>query len=92
MRAGDLQPLSAGNMHVNTVTSASAAGYRAAPLLDFFMERYAAAYRAELAYFVKAIETGAEISPNGQDGLKALELADAAVQSMAAGKAIKVSI
>ena len=89
---GEKGVLMADNMHVNTVVSANASGYRAAPLLDFFMERYAAAYRAELAYFVKAIETGAEISPSGQDGLKALELADAAEQSRASGKAVKVSV
>jgi predicted dehydrogenase len=32
------------------------------------------------------------ISPTGLDGLKALELADAAVQSMQTGMEVKVSI
>ena len=84
--------LFAGNVHANTVSLANAEGYRAAPLLDFFMERYASAYRAELTYFAKALESGAAISPDGTDGLKALELADAAVLSMAEARAVTVAV
>ncbi len=89
---GEKGVLSAGNMHTNTVTMGNGAGYRSAPLLDFFMERYASAYRTELTSFVKAIESGGAISPNGADGLKALELADAAFESAKMGKTVKVSV
>lgn len=83
---------SAANVHNHTMTIANADGYRAAPLLNFFMERYSDAYRSELQSFVKALETGAAMSPSGLDGLKALELADAAVKSTQTGQEIKVSV
>ena len=89
---GSKGAVSASNVHNNTVTLANKDGYHDAPLLDFFMERYAAAYRTELQSFVKAITTGAEITPTGLDGLKALELADAAVKSMQSKTEISVSI
>lgn len=89
---GENGVLSAGNMHTNTVVLGNGSGYRGAPLMDFFMERYAPAYRAELTSFVKAIETGSAMSPSGADGLKSLELADAAVESAKSGKAVKVSV
>ena len=79
---GSKGAVSAANVHANTVTLANVDGYREAPLLNFFMERYADAYRSELQSFVTAIETGSPISPSGLDGLKALELADACVKSM----------
>jgi len=89
---GSKGAVSAANVHNNTVTLANADGYRAAPLLNFFMERYSAAYRTELQSFVKALESGTAMSPSGVDGLKALELADAAVKSMQTGQEVKVSV
>jgi myo-inositol 2-dehydrogenase/D-chiro-inositol 1-dehydrogenase len=89
---GSKGAVSAANVHNNTVTLANKEGYHDTPLLDFFMERYAVAYRTELQSFVKAIETGSPISPTGLDGLKALELADAAVKSVATGAEVKVSV
>jgi myo-inositol 2-dehydrogenase/D-chiro-inositol 1-dehydrogenase len=89
---GSKGAVSAANVHNNTVTIANKDGYHDAPLLDFFMERYAVAYRTELQSFVKAIETGSVISPTGLDGLKALELADAAFASMKSGAEVKVSV
>jgi myo-inositol 2-dehydrogenase/D-chiro-inositol 1-dehydrogenase len=49
-----------------------------APTQPFFLERYAAAYRAEMVHFVAALESGQAVTPTGQDGLKAQMLADAA--------------
>lgn len=71
----------AGNQRATTVTVASSAGYTVDPLLDFFMERYADAYRDELQTFVKMISGENVVIPSGIDGLKALELADAALES-----------
>lgn len=71
----------AGNQRATTVTVASSAGYTVEPLLDFFMERYADAYRDELQTFVKMISGENVVIPSGIDGLKALELADAALES-----------
>ena len=83
--------ISAENMRATTVTIANEKGYHAEPLLDFFMERYATAYKNELAYFVKSLEENTSITPNGRDGLISLELADAAVLSMETGKTVKLS-
>lgn len=80
--------VSAENMRATTVTLANQDGYQQEPLLDFFMERYAQAYQNELGYFVTCLTQGQEIQPNGLDGLKALELADAALQSMQQQKTI----
>lgn len=78
----------AGNHRAHTVTVASAEGYTKGPLLDFFMERYADAYRAELESFVK-ISAGENLSvPDGHDGLRALELADAALTAAISGKTV----
>ena len=60
------------------------------PLLDFFMTRYTAAYAAEIEAFVAGLRDGAPIAPSGEDGLKALALAEAAVRSVAEGRKVKV--
>jgi myo-inositol 2-dehydrogenase/D-chiro-inositol 1-dehydrogenase len=82
--------LRAGNVTATTVELATAAGFGTDPLLPFFLERYAAAYRAELAAFVSAVEAGRSPRPDGEDGLKALLLADAATESARTGQAIKL--
>ncbi len=73
--------LRAGNVTASTVEHAGAAGFTTDPALPFFLERYAAAYRAELDAFVAAIVGGAAAHPDGADGLAALVLADAATHS-----------
>jgi myo-inositol 2-dehydrogenase/D-chiro-inositol 1-dehydrogenase len=60
------------------------------PILNFFLERYVDAYRIELELFAEAAEKGMPMPVTVRDGCKALRLADAAVESVAAGKAIKV--
>jgi myo-inositol 2-dehydrogenase / D-chiro-inositol 1-dehydrogenase len=61
------------------------------PLLDFFLERYADAYRAELDAFVTAVEQGRPMPVTPQDGCRALRLADAALQSATAGQAVRIA-
>src|SRR5665213_2786205 len=73
--------LRAGNVLPTTIELADAAGFRTDPVLPFFLERYASAYRAELGAFITAITTGKPARPNGEDGLRALVLADAALES-----------
>ena len=75
---GSLGMLRADNMLETTVELSNAAGMCKAPMQPFFLERYAAAYRAELLHFVSSLETGQSVTPTGQDGLKAQVLADAA--------------
>jgi myo-inositol 2-dehydrogenase / D-chiro-inositol 1-dehydrogenase len=82
--------LRAGNARASTVERAGAEGFTVDPALPFFLERYAAAYRAELEAFVAAIEAGVRPVPGGTDGLASLVLADAATESAASGKPVRI--
>ena len=83
--------LRAGNQTATTVERANAGGFTTEPALPFFLERYAAAYRAELNTFIDAVNAGTAPAPSGDDGLKALLLADAATESAKTGKAIRLA-
>jgi len=78
---GEKGMLSAGNLRETTVEFAGAAGIVGDKILNFFLERYALAYRLELDAFVAAIQAGRRPSPSGEDGLAANRLADAAFLS-----------
>jgi myo-inositol 2-dehydrogenase/D-chiro-inositol 1-dehydrogenase len=78
--------LRAGNVIPTTVERATAAGFQSDPVLPFFLERYAAAYRAELDAFVRAATGQGPARPNGEDGLRALLLADAALEAARTGR------
>ncbi|NEK34825.1 inositol 2-dehydrogenase [Rhizobium leguminosarum] len=82
--------VSAENQRPLSIEVANGDGYTRPPLHDFFMTRYTEAYANEIAGFIAAIEKGSKISPSGADGLAALALADAAVQSVKEGKLIKI--
>lgn len=68
----------AANEMEHSVELATEAGFLQAPTKHFFLERYAAAYRAEMLHFIDALNSGTAPQPNGIDGLKAQMLADAA--------------
>ena len=59
-------------------------------ILKFFLERYAGAYRDELAAFVAAVSSGKAPAPSGEDGLRAQLLADAADQSRRTGQVVRL--
>jgi len=73
--------LCAGNVRETTVEFAGAEGVVGDKILNFFLERYALAYRLELDAFVEAVKAGRKPSPSGEDGLAANRLADAAYLS-----------
>ncbi|AHD10504.1 inositol 2-dehydrogenase [Phaeobacter gallaeciensis] len=77
--------LRAANMLENTVEVAGTDGFQTAPAQHFFLERYEAAYRNEMARFVEAVQAGTTPSPSIHDGLRAQMLADAAAQSLETG-------
>lgn len=83
--------VAAANTHESTMELATADGYSRPPLLNFFMERYDAAYAAEIAAFVAAVSEGAPTPTTGHDGYMALALADAAVASIEQARVVKVS-
>jgi len=84
--------LRAGNIHETTVELAGAKGFTADPLENFFLERYALAYRRELDAFLASLRSKKTPSPSGADGLKAQLLADAATKSAETGKPVKVAL
>lgn len=88
---GALGMLRAHNVPLTTVEKAGAHGFTTEPALPFFLERYAAAYRAEIDTFIQGVLTGAMLQPTGLDGLKALELADAATESAKSGKTVRLA-
>ena len=80
---GEKGMLRAENMLENTVEVATAAGFTKAPAQHFFLERYNAAYRAEMAHFIAGVIGTGPIFPGIEDGLRAQILADAATRSLA---------
>ncbi len=88
---GALGAVSAENQRPVSIEVATAAGYTRPPLHDFFMTRYTAAYAAEIATFVAAIGGAAVRYPTGEDGLAALELAEAALRSVAEGRTVRMA-
>lgn len=87
---GSKGSVAAENQRPVSIEIANADGYTRPPLHDFFMTRYTEAYAAEITSFIAAIEKGATITPNGADGLAALVLADAALQSVKEKRQIKI--
>jgi myo-inositol 2-dehydrogenase/D-chiro-inositol 1-dehydrogenase len=87
---GSLGLLAAGNRRATTVERATAEGYLRDPALNFFLERYAEAYRAEFDAFVAGVLDGAALRPSGTDGLMAQRLADAATEAAATGTVVRL--
>src|SRR6516165_7730151 len=83
--------LTAGNQTATSVRRSGAAGTETAdPYLNFFLDRYATAYRAELDHLVICVEQGLTPSPGFADGRAALVLADAATESMKTGRVVRI--
>lgn len=62
----------------------------AEPYLNFFIERYAEAYEAEIAAFIATIRDGRPTQATFDDGYRALVLAEAAIESARTGKKVEV--
>lgn len=58
------------------------------PLMNFFIDRYADAFAAEIGAFVDAVEQGKNPEVGFEDGRQALILAEAAIRSVAEGRTI----
>lgn len=82
--------LRADNQLESTVELATDEGFRRTPAQHFFLERYAAAYRLELAAFIDAIEQGTQPSPTIEDGLRAQMIADAATTAQKEGRVVSL--
>ena len=87
---GSLGMLQMDNPLPTRVRSASGKGYTGDALMPFFLERYQQAYARELEHFIACLNDGKAPMPNGLDGLKALELADAAEKAARTGETVKL--
>ncbi len=88
---GSLGMVRAENQREVSIEVATGDGYTRPPLFDFFMTRYIAAYAGEITSFIASIAENLPASPGGEDGLRSLIIAEAALKSVREGRAIKVS-
>jgi myo-inositol 2-dehydrogenase/D-chiro-inositol 1-dehydrogenase len=82
--------LQAGNETTHTVLYSGGQGTTSAPVPNFFLERYANAYRRELDEFIVDMRQGRQPSVGGEDGRRALLLADAATESAHTGLPVRL--
>ncbi|MSU24328.1 MAG: inositol 2-dehydrogenase [Opitutus sp.] len=82
--------LMAGNRVATTVELANSAAVSTDQPLYFFLERYAEAYRAELATFVEAVVKRKPMPVTAGDGRQAIVLAEAAVKSLRTGRPVRL--
>jgi myo-inositol 2-dehydrogenase/D-chiro-inositol 1-dehydrogenase len=78
----------ADNVTESTVRVWTEDGAQADKFQNFFLDRYAAAYRAEMAHFADILAGQAEPAIGYADGVAALALAEAAGESMASGRIV----
>ncbi len=88
---GSLGMVAAENQREVSIEVATKDGYTRPPLYDFFMTRYIAAYAAEITTFISMLTDDTPPTPSGQDGLRSLIIAEAALMSVAEGRAVKLS-
>jgi myo-inositol 2-dehydrogenase/D-chiro-inositol 1-dehydrogenase len=88
--AGAKGMLRAENIGETTVEHFGARGTLSDRPLDFFLERYADAYRAEMAAFLRALKEKAPMPVGAHDGRQALVLAEAALQSLKKKQPVKL--
>jgi len=82
--------LKAANKLEHLIEHAGVQGFTTAPNKHFFLERYEAAYIAEMEAFIAALNSGAAPNPSISDGVAAQALADAAAKSLATGRPVKL--
>ena len=87
---GSLGMLQAGNHRPTEVTAFGSKQVATDLPEHFFLERYQAAYAGEMAHFFAVISRGDTPRTTVEDGVKALELADAATRSWQEGRVISL--
>ena len=81
--------LRAGNVLSSTVEVWGESGSQTDALQNFFLDRYAGAYRSEMAHFADILD-GARPLVGYQDGISALAIAEAAMESHLGSKAAAI--
>ena len=87
---GSLGMAAAENEHPVRIEVATVDGYTRPPLHDFFMTRYIAAYANEINAFISAVGGKVGGIPTGIDGLNALLIAEAALESANSGRLVTI--
>ena len=82
--------LQAGNRTETSVVKSTADSVQSDKPLLFFLERYADAYAAELTHFIDCINNDVTPSVTIEDGKVALQLAEAAIESLKTGRPVGV--
>jgi len=80
----------AGNERPTRVELANGEGFHKDPVLPFFLERYAEAYRLQMDKFLRAVNGENIDLPQGPDGLRALQIADAAQKAHESGRPVMI--
>jgi len=83
--------MGAGNVVSTTVERSDESGSMSGPLQNFFLDRYAQAYRAEVAHFAAVLDGREAPMVSYADGLAALNLAEAAAASLHSKQRVRVS-
>jgi len=84
--------LMAGNVMPTTVEVADHRAISTDKPLFFFLERYAAAYRAELAAFLEALAARQPMPVGAIDGRQAIVLAQGAAASLRLRRPVKLAV
>jgi myo-inositol 2-dehydrogenase / D-chiro-inositol 1-dehydrogenase len=82
--------LAAGNHRPTEVSAHKAGAISTDPPEPFFLERYRAAYAAEMRHFADVLRGDARPLTTVEDGLRALEIAEAAALSWREGRAVSL--
>jgi myo-inositol 2-dehydrogenase / D-chiro-inositol 1-dehydrogenase len=87
---GSAGMLQAGNLRPTEVVAWSRHAVAQDVPEAFFLERYRAAYAGEIAHFCEAIRHGTPVRTRIEDGIRALELAEAAARSWREGRVVRL--
>lgn len=79
------------NRPVDDVRIAGSAGAMVSPPMDYFIARFADAYRAEMQAFVAMLRDGVPPLASLRDGCEAQRLAEAALVSIASGQPVRLT-
>jgi myo-inositol 2-dehydrogenase/D-chiro-inositol 1-dehydrogenase len=88
---GSAGTVRADNVLLSTVSTCTEAGLASDALQNFFLDRYAQAYRREMAHFVDMLRDGAAPAAGYRDGVAALVLAEAAGRSAKLNKPVSIA-
>jgi myo-inositol 2-dehydrogenase/D-chiro-inositol 1-dehydrogenase len=88
---GSAGTVRADNVLVSTVSTCTERGLASDALQNFFLDRYAEAYRREMKHFVNILRDGEAPVAGYHDGVAALVLAEAAARSVKLNTPVRVS-